>query len=197
MTRTEPAPGVRFGRTVITALTGDLLDQPVEGIVVAANVRGVLGAALGGALRTAGGSEIEREAMAQAPFELGSVAITGAHGLAPRGVRMIVHAAIHPTLGAPARIDDVRRAVRAALRAAELRRVGSLAFPLLGVELGLGVGAVSEPVVDALVDELVACLRRSPGRLDQVILVSRFPDQCDLVAAVVARARVRSWVRSA
>ena len=195
MVSTESAAGVRFGRTTVVAVTGDLLDQEVEAVVVPANCRGVLGAALGGALRSVGGAEIEREAMAHAPLELGTAVVTGAQGLAGRGIRAVVHAVVHRSLGEPARVEDVQRAIRAALVAAEGQRVRSLALPLLGAD---ATGARGDPgaAVAALVDELVGCLRRSSVRLDRAVIVARFADQTDLVADALARARQRSWVRA-
>ena len=195
MVTIEPVEGIRFGRTAISAVTGDLLDQGVEAIVVAANCRGVMGAVPTGGLRSLGGSEIEREAMARAPLELGSAVVTGASGLEPRGVRAVVHAVVHRALGEPARLEDIRRAVGAALVAADGRRLRSLAIPLLGVEAAAAQGDPRR-FIAAVVDEVVACLRRASLRIDRVVIVCRFADHCDLVADAVARARERSWVRA-
>ena len=195
MVTIQPVEVVRFGRTAITAVTGDLLDQGVEAIVVAANCRGVMGAVPAGGLRSLGGSEIEREAMAQAPLELGSAIFTRADGLEPRGVRAVVHAVVHRRLSEPARLEDVRRAVGAALIAADGHRVRTLAVPLLGVE-ATAIRGDPRRFIAAVVDETVACLRRASLRIDRVVIVCRFADHCDLVADAVARARERSWVRA-
>lgn len=194
MVTTEHA-GVRFGRTTICAVTGDLLDQDVDGIVVAANCRGVMGAASAAGLpglRSLGGSAIEREAMIAAPLDLGTALVTGAPGLEARGTRAVVHAVVHRALGHPARPEDVRRAVAAAVAAADGHRLRSLALPLIGLD---AAGAAPERAVAVLVDELVGCLRRSSLRLDRVVLVCRFADHADIAAAALARARERSWIR--
>lgn len=191
----DPVEGIRFGRTAIAVVRGDLLDQGVEAIVVAANRRGVMGAVSAAGLpglRSFGGSEIEREAMERAPLDLGSAVVTGATGLEPLGIRAVVHAVVHPALGQPARIDDVRRAVGGVLVAAATHRVRSLAMPLLGVETG-GAGAEPGPFVRGVVDELVGCLRRGVVRLDRVVLVCRFDDHRQVAAAAVGRARERAW----
>lgn len=189
--------GVRFGRTVIVATTGSLLDQGVEAVVVAANPRGVMGAVSSAgmpALRFFGGSEIEREAMARAPLELGSAIVTGAAGFEAEGLRAVVHAVVHPALGEAARVEDVRRAVAAAAVAADAARLRSLAFPLLGVD---GIArADPDPFVRAVVDELVGCLRRAVIRFERVLIVCRFEDQQVAVAAAIERARARAWSRS-
>ena len=120
MNEVDGRPAFRFGRTIVSVAVGDLLGQEAEVIVVAANRRGVLGPlatpGLSG-LRSLGGSEIEREAMSLAPLDLGTAVVTGASGLEERGIRAVVHAVVHPALGERARIEDVRRAVPAALTA--------------------------------------------------------------------------------
>jgi len=193
----EPENAIRFGRTVVAVVVGDLLDQGTEGVVFPANQRGVMGAVstpgLVG-LRSLGGSEIERAAMAQAPLELGTAILTGATGLESRGVRRVVHAVVHPALGEPARVEDVRRAVAAGLLLADQARLRTLAAPLLGVDSGPGL-TDPEPFIAALVDETVAVLRRSALRLERLTVVCRFQDHADATLACVVRARERAWIR--
>jgi O-acetyl-ADP-ribose deacetylase (regulator of RNase III) len=191
-------PEFRFGRTVVAVTVGDLLSQNAEAIVVAANRRGVLGplatAGLTG-LRSLGGSEIEREAMALAPLEPGTAVVTAAPGLEGRGVRSVVHAVVHPALGERARVEDVRRAVPAALMAASRNRLRTLAMPLLGVE-SLSTQDDVDAVAAVVVEELVGVLRRSAPRLDRVTIVCRFDEQADSVETALARARQRVWTRT-
>jgi O-acetyl-ADP-ribose deacetylase (regulator of RNase III) len=187
----------RFGRTIVSVAVGDLLGQEAEGIVVAANRRGVLGPlatpGLSG-LRSLGGSEIEREAMSLAPLELGMAVMTGASGLEERGIRAVVHAVIHPALGERARVEDVRRAVPAALTAVSNRRLRTVAMPLLGVE-SLAAKADVDAMVAAVVDELVGSLRRAIPRIDRLTIVCRFAEHADAVVAALAKARERVWTR--
>ena len=193
----DDRPAFRFGRTIVSVAVGDLLGQEAEVIVVAANRRGVLGPlatpGLSG-LRSLGGSEIEREAMSLAPLELGTAVMTGASGLEERGIRAVVHAVIHPALGERARIEDVRRAVPAALTAASQSRLRTVAMPLLGVE-SLAAKADVDAMVAAVVDELVGSLRRAIPRLDRLTIVCRFDEHADTVEAALAKARERVWTR--
>jgi O-acetyl-ADP-ribose deacetylase (regulator of RNase III) len=187
----------RFGRTVVSVALGDLLGQSAEGIVVAANRRGVLGplATPGrSGLRSLGGSEIEREAMALAPFDLGTAVVTGASGLEERGIRAVVHAVVHPALGERAGVEHVRRAVPAALGAASRDKVRSLAMPLLGVE-ALAAPADVDAMVAVLGEELVGSLRRATARLDRVVIVCRFHEHADAVEIALRRARERVWTQ--
>ncbi len=193
----DDRPAFRFGRTLVSVAVGDLLGQEAEVIVVAANRRGVLGPlatpGLSG-LRSLGGSEIEREAMSLAPLELGTAVMTGASGLEERGIRAVVHAVIHPALGERARIEDVRRAVPAALTAATKSRLRSVAMPLLGVE-SLAAKADVDAMVAAVVDEVVGSLRRAIPRVDRLTIVCRFDEHADAVEAALAKARERVWTR--
>jgi O-acetyl-ADP-ribose deacetylase (regulator of RNase III) len=187
----------RFGRTIVAAVVGDVLGQEAEAIVVAANRRGVLGplATPGiSGLRSLGGSEIERQAMAIAPLDLGTALLTAASGLEERGIRGVIHAVIHPALGERARIEHVRRAVPQVLLVASCNRLRSIAMPLLGVE-SLAARSDVDAMAAALVDELVATLRRSLPRLDRVTIVCRFSEQADTVEIALARARERVWTR--
>jgi O-acetyl-ADP-ribose deacetylase len=198
MNEVDASPEFRFGRTVVTVTVGDLLGQEAEAIVVAANRRGVLGplATPGlSALRTLGGSEIEREAMSLAPLDLGSAVVTGASGLEERGIRAVIHAVVHPALGERARIEHVRRAVPAALVAGSMNRLRTVAMPLLGVE-SLASKTDVDAMVAALVEELVRCLRRSVPKLDRLTIVCRFTEHVESVEAALLRARERAWTRT-
>ncbi len=186
---------MRFGRTWVLAVVGDLLEQPVEAIVYPANRRGVMGALPGPGFvgfRSLGGSEIEREAMAHAPLDLGTALVTSAPGLEERGISAVIHAVVHRALGEAPRAEDVRRAIAAIVAAIDRDRLHSVAIPLLGVE-GAAVRDEPEPVITAIVDELIGCLRRMPARLDLIVIACRFQDHAALVRTALARARERLW----
>ena len=187
-----------FGRTVVTVAVGDLLAQGAEMIVLPANRRGVLGAlatpGLNG-LRSLGGSEIEREAMAMAPLDLGTAVLTGAAGLSERGVAAVIHAAVHPSLGERARPEYVRRAVPAILNIASAAPYYALALPLLGVDAAASADD-TQTGITTLVNELIAALRRSYPRIDRITLTCRFETQAVLVRQALWHARERSWNRA-
>lgn len=197
MTDVAVRPEFRFGRTIVSVAVGDLLNQETAAIVLAANRRGVLGPlATPGVtgLRSLGGSDIERAAMAHAPLDLGTALVTGGAGLEERGITGVIHAVVHPALGERARIEDVRRVVPAILLAASRARLRTVAMPLLGVE-SLAARADVEAMVNALIEELVGSLRRSIPRVDQVTIVCRFSEQAETVEAALARARERIWIQ--
>lgn len=88
-----------FGRVAVRAATGEIIDQPVEAIVYAANGRGMMDAGSPGSIRLAGGAEIEREAMTLAPHRTGTVFITGPGRLKARGIEFIFHLVLSGMLG--------------------------------------------------------------------------------------------------
>jgi O-acetyl-ADP-ribose deacetylase (regulator of RNase III) len=186
---------IRFGRTAVISVVGDILSQEADAVVFPANRRGVMGAistpGLVG-LRSLGGSEIEREAMARAPLELGTAVVTSAPGLESRGVRTVIHAVVHRALGDPARIEDVRRGVASTLVAADGARARVIAMPPLGVDSGVG-RTNPGPFFDALVEETVAALRRSTLRLDGVVIACRFSDHAEAIRTRFAQTRDRTW----
>jgi O-acetyl-ADP-ribose deacetylase (regulator of RNase III) len=135
------ATGRRVGRrgaTEVWAWQGDLTELRVDAIVNAANNQGWLGSGVAGAIRRAAGDEVEREAVAQAPWPVGEAVRTGPGRLGARGVKAILHAAAMAP-GRPASAAAVGGATAAALRLAAAEGLASVALPALGTGVG-GVG---------------------------------------------------------
>jgi O-acetyl-ADP-ribose deacetylase (regulator of RNase III) len=177
---------------VIVPAAGSVLDQQVQAIVCPANRRGVMGAGIAGQIRMAGGIEIEREAMAQAPLTIGSAISTTAGTLLERGVTTIVHAVVSDALGSPTRIDIVRSATSAALAEADRRRVKSLLLPPLGS--GLGPGRLpAGSVTVAMIEETVAHLRRFTSRCDRIVLAQYDSRDAEDVLQALREARDLWW----
>lgn len=188
----EQEHGIRFGRTLLTASACHLLDHHGEAIVCPSNRRGVMGVGLAGMIRQAGGAEIEREAMAQAPLAIGTAVSTTPGLLADRGVRIIVHAVVSDALGAPTRRDIVRKATSAALELSDRHRVKSVVIPPLG--FGLGPGRLPTHVVSALmIEEIVAHLRRFTSRIERIVLVQHDSADVEEVVAAIREARALFW----
>jgi octaprenyl-diphosphate synthase len=94
---------------------GDIAAQDTDAIVNAANNAFWMGAGVAGAIKSRGGAEIEREAMAQGPVEPGACVVTSAGRLAARHV---IHAAVMgQDLVTSAAIRHARDIQRAAARA--------------------------------------------------------------------------------
>ncbi|MBI3073730.1 MAG: macro domain-containing protein [Deltaproteobacteria bacterium] len=150
------------GTPTVRVERGSLLESKAEVIVNAANSKGFMGGGVAGAIKRAGGPEIEREAILKGPTPVGRAVWTGAGKTFFRGV---IHA---PTMEKPAmRIpkENVGAAMRAALMMAEEKACASIAV----TGLGTGVGGVAP--ADAAV-EMFGAIRAFRGtRLREVVLV--------------------------
>jgi O-acetyl-ADP-ribose deacetylase len=111
---------------------GDIAAVEADAIANAANDHLWMGAGVAGALKRAGGDEIEREAMAQGPIELGTAIATSA-GRLP--ARFIIHGAV---MGQDLRTngDLVRRTTRSCLALADELGCVSLVLPAFGTGVG-------------------------------------------------------------
>jgi O-acetyl-ADP-ribose deacetylase len=91
-----------------------------------------MGAGVAGAIKRAGGEEIEREAVAKGPIEIGDAVATGAGRLKARHV---VHGAV---MGQDLRTsgDLIEQTTRRCLEVADEIRARSLALPAFGTGVG-------------------------------------------------------------
>jgi O-acetyl-ADP-ribose deacetylase len=143
----------------VEVLEGDITSLEVDAIANAANNRLWMGGGVAGAIKRAGGEEIEREAIQQGPIEVGDAVATGA-GRLP--ARWVVHGAV---IGQDLRTnaDLVRRTTESCLRVAEEVGAESLALPALGT----GVGGFS---LDECARIMVDAVRgHEPGSLERVV----------------------------
>jgi O-acetyl-ADP-ribose deacetylase (regulator of RNase III) len=143
----------------LEVVEGDIAALEVDAIANAANDRLWMGVGVAGALKRAGGEEIEREAVAMGPIGLGEAVATGAGRLEAQHV---LHGAV---MGQDLRTsaDLVRRTTRSCLRLADELGARSLALPAFGT----GVGAFPlEECARIMVEEAQA---HEPGSLEQVV----------------------------
>lgn len=144
---------------------GDICELEVDAIVNPANLSLWMATGVGGAIKRAGGDEIEFAAVRQAPVALGESIVTTAGSLAARA---IIHAVS---------LDRVRRtnatvieaAVRSAMARAREIDAMSVAFPALGTGVGgFPLAEAARITIDTVRDEL----ERSPG-IEHVIFALR------------------------
>ena len=116
----------------VEVVEGDIATLPVDAIANAANDRLWMGAGVAGAIKRAGGEEIEREAVAKGPIDVGDAVATGAGRLR---ARWVVHGAV---MGQDLRTDEgaIRRATRRCLEVADELGAESLALPAFGTGVG-------------------------------------------------------------
>jgi O-acetyl-ADP-ribose deacetylase len=111
---------------------GDIAAVEADAVANAANDRLWMGAGVAGALKRAGGDEIEREAMAKGPIERGTAVATGAGRLR---ARYVIHGAV---MGQDLQTNAelVRATTRACLQLADELGCTSLALPAFGTGVG-------------------------------------------------------------
>jgi O-acetyl-ADP-ribose deacetylase (regulator of RNase III) len=116
----------------VEVVDGDITALEVDAIANAANNHLWMGSGVAGAIKRAGGEEIEREAVAQGPIDVGEAVATGA-GRLP--ARWVIHGAV---MGQDLRTngDLVRRTTESCLRVANELGAESLALPAFGTGVG-------------------------------------------------------------
>ena len=135
---------------------GDICDLKVDAIVNPANLSLWMSTGVSGAIKRAGGDEIEFAAVRQAPVALGESVVTDSGNLAARAV---IHAV---SLDRDRRTSGpvIEAAVRSAM--ARAREIGatSVAFPALGTGVG---GFPLEDAARITVETVRDELERSPA----------------------------------
>ena len=150
-------------RAALDVVEGDITKLAVDAIANAANDRLWMGAGVAGAIKRAGGEEIEREAVAKGPVEVGEAVATGAGRLA---ARYVVHGAV---MGQDLKTngDLVARTTRRCLEVADELGCESLALP------AFGTGVVGFPL-DECACIMVDAARRFEGRSLRRVVFSVF-----------------------
>jgi O-acetyl-ADP-ribose deacetylase (regulator of RNase III) len=116
----------------LSVVEGDITALDTDAIANAANNHLWMGAGVAGAIKRAGGEEIEREAVALGPIEVGDAVATGAGRL--RAKRVIHGAVMGQDLRTNA--DLIARTTRRCLEVADEVGAHSLALPAFGTGVG-------------------------------------------------------------
>jgi O-acetyl-ADP-ribose deacetylase (regulator of RNase III) len=116
----------------LEVVEGDITALAVDAIANAANNQLWMGAGVAGAIKRAGGEEIEREAVGKGPIEVGDAVATDAGRLA---ARYVIHGAV---MGQDLRTsgDLIGRTTRRCLELAGELGCESLALPAFGTGVG-------------------------------------------------------------
>jgi O-acetyl-ADP-ribose deacetylase (regulator of RNase III) len=172
---------------IIAVVQGDITRVSVDAIVNPANTLMIMGGGVAGAIKRAGGDEIEREAMRRAPLPIGE-AITTTAGKLPS--KYVIHAPTVERPGSPSNPRFVELATKASLRVAVEMKLQSIALPALGAGVGgLDVRESSEimakVVRESLSPNLVVFIARDAESLAKMELGVRrvlniAPEDCQL-----------------
>jgi O-acetyl-ADP-ribose deacetylase (regulator of RNase III) len=116
----------------LEVVEGDITKLEVDAIANAANNQLWMGAGVAGAIKRAGGEEIEREAVSKGPIAVGDAVATGA-GRLP--AHYVVHGAV---MGQDLRTNAalIQKTTTSCLEVADDLGVSSLALPAFGTGVG-------------------------------------------------------------
>jgi len=151
---------------------GDLTRQKADAICNPASSLMYMGGGAAGALKRAGGEEIEREALKHAPVPVGKAIATTAGKLQ---ARWVVHA---PTMERPVMRttgEKVYFATKAALERADNVGARSLVFP----GMGTGVGGVSEEAAAGAMVRAIRDFTQVAKTLKEITLCDRNKEMAD------------------
>jgi O-acetyl-ADP-ribose deacetylase (regulator of RNase III) len=161
----------------VAVIQGDIAQQSADVLVNAAGTSLQMGSGVAGALRRAGGEELNDAAMSKGPVELGAVAVTDAYDL---DAEYVIHAAAMPHYGdGQATAESIADATRNALARADGLGAESLVVPALGCgvagfDLREGARLIAETVVSY-----------EPDTLTDVQFIAYADEEYETVRAVV------------
>ena len=145
-----------MGRTRIDLIVGDITEQEVVVVVNPANNYLWMKAGVAGALKRAGGQEIETEAMGKGPIPVGDVVLTRA------GTLPCTHVAHAAVMGQDLKTSGsiIQKTVKKVLEIAGEKKLKSIAFPAVGVGIGglnpeVSAKAMFRPMLELLPDSSV------------------------------------------
>lgn len=155
----------------IETFLGDITKIEVDAIVNAANTRLYMGGGVAGAIKRAGGKEIEEEAVKKGPIKIGEAVETTAGKLK---AKYVIHS---PTMELDFKTDEnkIRLAMKAALKKADELGIESIAFPALGTGVG---GFPKDKAAKVMVEELKKHIDEGT-KLKKVILADISEEQVE------------------
>lgn len=158
----------------VTIRTGNIADVQTlqaEAYVVAANNELWMGSGVAGALKRAAGDEVEQEAIAQGPIEVGDAVVTSA-GVMSSPARLLIHAAAMGFTDRTqiyASTETVSAVTRRCLQLCEEHSISSVVFPALGTGVG---GLEIEDCADAMCSTIAEHLAGNSGLQRLIIVVT-------------------------
>ena len=160
----------------LSVVEGDIAALEVDAIANAANNALWMGSGVAGAIKRAGGEEIEREAVSKGPIEVGDAVATSGGNLA---ARWVIHGAV---MGQDLRTNAalVHRTTESCLRVADELGAESLALPAFGTGVG---GFPLDECARIMVDVARSC---EPRALERVVFAVFGADARQAFEAAIA-----------
>jgi len=140
---------------------GDITDYDGDAVVNAANNYLWMGSGVAGAIKRKGGVEIEREAVAKGPINVGEAVVTDAGQL---NVDYVIHAAV---MGQDLTTNErfIREATTNSLFLCDELGVKRVAFPAFGTGVG---GFPLRECAKAMLEEVVLYLKEEDTNLEEI-----------------------------
>ncbi len=145
-------------KPTLEVVMGDITELRVDAVANAANNLLWMGVGVAGAIKRAGGDEIEREAVAKGPIEVGDAVATGAGRL---HAKHVIHGAVMGQ-DLETNAELVGRTTRRCLEVADEVGAESLALPAFGTGVG---GLPLAECARVMVDETTGFEARSLRRV--------------------------------
>ncbi|RLE54862.1 MAG: macro domain-containing protein [Thermoprotei archaeon] len=171
---------ITYRGVTIDVVLGDITKLEVDAVVNPANTLMIMGGGVAGAIKRVGGEEIEKEAMKQAPVPIGRAIATTA-GKLP--AKYVIHTPTVERPGMRASIENVVKAVRAALEKADELNVKSIAFP------GMGTGVGGVPYNQAA-EAMISTIRKyidQGTKIEKIVLVAIDEKLCEEFCRAIDR----------
>ena len=153
-----------FENTLVVIKRGNLVNEQGDAIVCPSNSFGHMRGGIAASIRESGGENIEEEAIARAPVEVGNAVITTAGRLK---VKHIIHAPTMKFAVGRASIDSVRKAVNAALSAAVGHHFSSVTFPGMGTE-----SIANEEAARVILEEIRRHLEKESATFNRIGIIA-------------------------
>jgi O-acetyl-ADP-ribose deacetylase (regulator of RNase III) len=158
---------LRHARIIL--VEGDPMDHPSSAMYTGGNARGIMASGMAGAIRLAGGPEVERELRSHPHLLVGVAYLTGSGKLIERGVNRIVHGISTPQPGTPSKRAALEAALISGLQRLNDVREHSVTLPEIGTRLP---NIELTEAADLCADIVGSHLRRS-NAMEQVTIAGR------------------------
>ena len=116
-----------IGSTIVGLKQGDITRLAIDAIINPANTQLILGGGVAGAIRRAGGPEIQNACDKMGPINVGQAVLTTGGNLA---ARYVIHAA-GPRMGEGDEDQKLKTATLSSLRVAEAHNLRTIALPAI------------------------------------------------------------------
>lgn len=140
---------------------GNIAQERADALVYPANSTGAMASGIGAALKNTGSASIEKDAKTQAPIPLGTAVLTLGYNLSATHV---IHAVTTTRIVEEAQVENIRKALHAALTLAEQHKFVTLIVPGMGNSIG-------QMKKDAVAKVTVETLRAFPAQSVREILL--------------------------